>query len=289
MPELPEVTTIVRTLEPLIKNKTITSALTLHAGSVEGPHPLTSVVGGTVSALSRRGKLALIHLSGLEGKGGTDGTKGTGGTNGVDGLGVHLKMTGRLFVYEANTPPGPHTRVVLDFSDGTRFFFDDARKFGYMRVLSEESRKEWAFWQGLGPEPLEMTKSDFVNLFAQRNAGMKSMLLNQKIIAGVGNIYADESLFRAGIHPQSKGTSLSTAQLEELHEALVNVLEESIQECGASIRDYRTARGDAGAFQNAFRVYGRAGKACVACGQTLQGGVVAGRATVFCPHCQRDS
>lgn len=278
MPELPEVETIVRTLRPLVQGKTILRAQALNPGSVEGPHALTALVGGRIRELGRRGKLALLYLDGVAAQ-----------TEQIDGLAVHLKMTGRLFVYPKDTATGPHTRAVLDLDDGSRLFFDDARKFGYLRVLSARSLSDWGFWQKLGPEPLELDATAFAALFRHRGAGMKSLLLNQAVVAGIGNIYADESLFRAAIHPATKGTALNETQLRVLHGHLVDVLTESIEACGSSIRDYRTARGDAGAFQNAFRVYGRTGKPCVCCGAELQGVTVAGRTTVFCPNCQNQA
>lgn len=271
MPELPEVETIIRTLSPMVSGKTIDSVSVLHPGSVDGPLPLSALEGGHIVRLARRGKLALIETDSL---------------SPVTGLAVHLKMTGRLFVYPHSTKPGPHTRVIFDLSGGERLFFDDARKFGYIRVLSPESLACWPFWNSLGPEPLDMDATTFTLLFARRNAAMKALLLNQHIIAGIGNIYADESLFRAKIHPRTRAAALPPLLLHSLHTHLVDVLQESIEACGSSIRDYRTARGDAGAFQNAFRVYGRAGKPCVICAQPLQSATVAGRTTVFCPHCQ---
>jgi len=195
-------------------------------------------------------------------------------------------MTGRLFVYPQGTEPGPHTRVVFDLDDGRRLFFDDTRKFGQVRTLCESELDAWNFWRELGPEPLEMTPEEFASPFSSRRA-VKSLLLDQAVLAGVGNIYADESLFRAGIRPDARGCDIEAERLKALHRALVDVLLLSIRECGSSIRDYRTARGDVGAFQNSFFVYGRAGETCRLCGTKLEAARVAGRATVFCPQCQK--
>jgi len=217
----------------------------------------------------------------------------SGGTGGLGGnrvphlLGVHLKMTGRLFVYGPEVAPNAHTRVVFGLDDGNRLFFDDARKFGYVRALSGADLATWDFWRSLGPEPLEIAAPDFVALFRGRRGRIKALLLDQTVIAGIGNIYADESLFRASIRPDAQAGELSPDRLRVLHGHLVDVLRESIAECGSSIRDYRDAHGDAGAFQNRFRVYGRTGQPCVACGRTLTTGKVAGRTTVFCEHCQK--
>lgn len=208
MPELPEVETIVLTLRPLVLGKTIAAVHALNPVSVQGPHLLKNLAGGTVRELARRGKLALVFVDGAE-------------EAAIEGFAVHLKMTGRLFVYPKGTAAGPHTRVVIDFTDGTRLFFDDARKFGYLRVLSEQSRAQWNFWQTLGPEPLEMRADAFANTLGRRNAGIKSLLLNQTVVAGIGNIYADESLFRAGIHPANRAAAIPRAQLCVLHEHVV--------------------------------------------------------------------
>ncbi|MBQ8172441.1 MAG: hypothetical protein IJ034_00680, partial [Mailhella sp.] len=157
---------------------------------------------------------------------------------------------------------------------------------GQVRGLCGRELEAWKFWKELGLEPLEMEPAFFVRRFASRKA-VKALLLDQAVVAGVGNIYADESLFRAGIRPDAKGCDIAPERLEKLHKALVEVLLLSIRECGSSIRDYRTARGDVGAFQNSFFVYGRAGEKCRACGAELESARVAGRATVFCPVCQK--
>ena len=274
MPELPEVETVARTLEPLIQERVITGVTLCNPGSLEGPEPLETVIGRRIAGTGRRGKLVLIRFVPQDG-------------SVVEGIAVHLRMTGRLFVYAAGEVPGPHTRAVFDLSDGNRLFFDDTRKFGCVRVISPQSLNIWPFWNALGPEPLEIGPTAFAARFAGRRTAIKALLLDQTVIAGIGNIYADESLFRAGIAPQSPASGLSAGRLKKLHAALVEVLEESIAACGSSIRDYRTARGDAGAFQNAFRVYGRGSSPCVSCGRMLEKGRVAGRTTVWCPHCQR--
>lgn len=204
----------------------------------------------------------------------------------VTALAFHLRMTGRLFVHPQGTEPGKHTRVVFPLDDGSLLFFDDVRRFGQVRALCGHELERWSFWRGLGPEPLEMTDEEFAARLLS-GAAVKSLLLNQSVVAGVGNIYADESLFRAGIRPDVPGRALSEERRRGLHRALVEVLLESIRECGSSIRDYRTARGDVGAFQNRFRVYGRAGERCSVCGRRLTSARVAGRTTVWCPHCQK--
>jgi len=196
-------------------------------------------------------------------------------------------MSGRLFVYRQNTPPDTHTRLIFDLSDGTRLFFDDTRKFGYCRALAEQDFADWPFWQKLGPEPLTITPDNFVSLLQGRRTRIKAALLDQTVIAGIGNIYGDESLFRARIRPDTLCNAIPETKLRTLHSVIQAVLQQAIRECGSSIRDYRDAHGDAGAFQNNFLVYGRAGEKCTVCGSKLATAKVAGRTTVYCGKCQR--
>ncbi|MDR3073808.1 MAG: bifunctional DNA-formamidopyrimidine glycosylase/DNA-(apurinic or apyrimidinic site) lyase [Deltaproteobacteria bacterium] len=278
MPELPEVETIARTLEPQIRGRAIDAAhVLLPKALAAGKSLLPSLFpGARVTAVSRRAKLLLVHL-------------------GPEHLLVfHLKMTGRLFVHGAGTAPQKHTRLIFDLAPeadapAQRLFFDDIRTFGYCRLARREELAAWPFWAKLGPEPLDLAPEAFVQAVAGRRRAVKALLLDQGVIAGIGNIYADEACFRARAHPAAPASSLAPGQLAELLRAARAVLTESIAECGSSIRDYRDANGDAGAFQNLFRVYGRAGKPCLACGATLRKTLVAGRATVFCPVCQRES
>ena len=260
-----------------------------NAGSLQGDIPLEAVCGAVLGKPSRRGKLLLLPFSGSgfpenSGQAGRKNESVSDSDHRLLGLGIHLKMTGRIFVYPAGTEPEKHTRVIFDLDNGTRIFFDDARKFGHMRVLTPRVLHQWAFWNCLGPEPLEIDANTFAERFINRGGTIKALLLDQRVIAGCGNIYADESLFRAGIRPDAR--QLQVGRLFRLHDALQAVLAEAIAACGSSIRDYRTAQGDVGAFQNCFNVYGRAGKSCIQCGTILQKCRIAGRTSVFCPHCQ---
>ena len=273
MPELPEVETVARTLSPLICGRCIDACHILNPATLEGPDSLSALYGRKITSVGRRGKLLLVYVEPASSE--------------VSGFAVHLRMTGRLFVYPAGSVVQPHTRAVFDLSDGSRMFFDDARKFGRLRVLSPASLASWPFWLKLGPEPLEIPLADFISRIRGTRRTIKTVLLDQTVIAGIGNIYADESLFRAGIHPASSAERLSSEQLSRLHKAVQQILLEAVEACGSSIRDYRTARGDVGSFQNAFKVYGRGGKKCMQCGMTLERGHVGGRGTTWCPHCQR--
>ena len=157
--------------------------------------------------------------------------------------------------------------------------------------MTPATLKDWAFWQALGPEPLEIDATRFKQCFLDshgraRSGKIKALLLDQAVIAGIGNIYADEALFRAGISPLAPGKTLKAKDFTRLHQAVQEVLLEAIAACGSSIRDYRDADGNVGAFQNTFRVYGRKGAACLTCAVPLTQTRVAGRTTTFCPRCQ---
>lgn len=294
MPELPEVETIACGLRPQLQQRTIRAVAVRNPGTLDGPVSspeafATAVTGRRIADVGRRGKLLLIRFEPQTAHEppARSAPLGAAAADHVTGIAFHLKMTGRLFIHGPEVQPGSHTRVVFDLDDGNRLFFDDARKFGYVRVLSAASQHDWKFWQNLGPEPLEIAVSDFVELFRGKRGRIKALLLDQKVIVGIGNIYADESLFRAGIRPDARADALSPARLRALHGHVQDVLRESIAECGSSIRDYRDAHGDAGAFQNRFRVYGRSGQPCVTCARPLATSRVAGRTTVFCEHCQK--
>lgn len=274
MPELPEVETIARGLAEQLVGSKIKAVQELRAGMIEGDREFffSAVPGAIITSVGRRGKLLLLFLS---------------GTHNPECLAFHLKMSGRLFVYPPGTTPEKHTRVLFDLEDGRRLFFDDARTFGFCRVLNATDKQSWTFWNKLGPEPLDISPKAFIQLFGRSSRVIKAMLLDQTVIAGIGNIYADESLFRAMIRPDAPAAGISDEALLRLHKEIQTVLLESIEQCGSSIRDYRDAHGNAGAFQNTFKVYGRAGQNCVRCGAPLQSARIAGRTTVFCPKCQR--
>jgi formamidopyrimidine-DNA glycosylase len=199
-------------------------------------------------------------------------------------------MTGSFFVHPAGAAPLKHTRLMFDLGPDGSLFFDDTRTFGYCRLMRPSELLHWPFWAKLGPEPLGMPPgalaAHLAAAFAGRRSAVKSLLLNQEIVAGVGNIYADESLFQAGRAPTAKADDIPPARLEALAASLQAILRQSIKECGSSIRDYRDALGKAGAFQNSFAVYGRKGERCTRCGAPLAHARVAGRATVYCPKCQ---
>ncbi len=182
---------------------------------------------------------------------------------------------------------GMHAPEVCCSPAESRLFFDDVRAFGTMLAGTPQMFARWPFWRDLGPEPLDMTQAAFAQSIGAKKSAIKAVLLDQKMLAGVGNIYADESLFAAGIDPRRKASALTPLEATRLLQCLKDVLLLSISQCGSSIRDYRDADGNVGAFQNTFAVYGRGGQQCKICGQPLEKVKVGGRSTVFCPHCQR--
>lgn len=288
MPELPEVVTIARTLRPQVIDCRIEAvkllrAATLHKLSL----PPDSLIDTRITDVTQRGKLLLLKLD-------AGAVCGQGAAKSLpDTLAVHLRMTGRLVVHGTDTEPNGHTKCIFDLErpDGTmvRMFFDDMRAFGILMFADQAIMAKWSFWTELGPEPFELDPAGLAARLAGRRPAIKAVLLDQRVLAGIGNIYADESLFQAGIHPERPAASLSPGECEKLLAAMVDVLRRSIAACGSSIRDYRDANGDAGAFQNSFVAYGRGGQDCKICGRKMEKTRVAGRATVYCPNCQAKS
>lgn len=195
---------------------------------------------------------------------------------------IHLGMTGRLLVSKAEVPMPPHTHAVLSLADGREVRFVDPRRFGRLSVVSTAGG-----YSGPGAEPTTVSAVEFAGLFKGRRLAIKAALLNQSILHGVGNIYADESLFRAGIRPRRQAGRLTRAELFRLHSALQQVLAQAIELGGSSVSDYVDADGIRGFFQLEHKVYGRSGKLCLECGSPLKKIIVGGRTTVFCPACQR--
>lgn len=274
MPELPEVETIARGLAPEVEGRVIES--------VDAPDPVALhpepqafralVTGRSIARVGRRAKLLLLFLD-------------NGGA-----MAIHLRMTGRVMAYQPGEIP-ERPRVLLHLSGDLLLSFADVRRFGSVHAFAPGQIESWPFYRDLGPEPLTLSAADFRTCIAPPGKGsrsrIKALLLDQHVIAGIGNIYADEALFRAGIRPDAPANRLTPAQLTKLHAAIQAVLAQAIAENGSSIRDYRTAHGDAGAFQNSFRAYGRAGQPCTACGRPMTAIKVAGRTSTFCETCQK--
>ncbi len=274
MPELPEVEVIRRGLSPLVCEKRFARPKLISPGSVRYPDPgqfCEKLSGRKVIALSRCGKYLLIELD-----------RGF--------LVVHLRMTGRLVYLEQGKPPAEHLRVQMPYTDGSLLYFSDMRKFGGLWLLDSRAEFSRTGMHRLGPDIYEqVSQEQFVALMSKRpRARLKALLLNQHFVAGLGNIYVDESLFRSGLHPCREVGSLSPEETRVLFRSIRDVLEEAICYGGSSSRDYRDALGERGAFQEQFSVYGRKGHHC-SCGAVIERIVVAGRGTHYCPGCQRGS
>ncbi len=273
MPELPEVETIRRRLAPVLEGATIESAEIVDprlTRPVDPQRVAEALVGESVIALERRGKYLLWRL-------------GSGRT-----LVVHLRMTGSLRHSTGELPDDAHRRATLGFDTGARVGYRDVRRFGTWELLEPEHLRPYLSAR-LGPEPLaaSFTASRLGVLLAGRRAPVKAFLLDQRRVAGVGNIYADEALWRARIHPLRPAGTLDRGEVTSLHRALRAVLRKGIELQGSTLRDYVTPEGDDGGMQQEFHVYGRLGEPCDRCGRPIERIVVAGRGTWFCPHCQR--
>lgn len=267
MPELPEVETTRRKIEPLLAGRTILQV------THDAPHRYRDTGlahGRRVSGLSRRGKYLMLHLAAAD--------AAEGDPHDLE-LIVHLGMTGGFRLEE-----GPHTRVSLTTDAGT-LYFNDPRRFGKMAVVPAGEYAGMPTLVGMGPEPLSdsFREEDFARLAATCGA-VKPWLLSQKPVSGVGNIYADESLWRSRIHPAQ--TRLTREEARRLFHAIREVMHEAVEAGGSTLRDYAQHDGELGAFQGRHTVYGQTGKPCPRCGHDIRKIVLAQRGTHFCPQCQ---
>lgn len=270
MPELPEVETIARGLEPLLMGRRFTGLTVLDARAFPGDRAAYAAhfEGRGVAGVGRRGKLCLLEAEG-------------GGV-----MAFHLRMTGRLYVARPGQSPDRHLRLTVGLDDGRALHFADMRRFGTAMAFAPGAIASWPFYAGLGPEPLEMPPGQLARSLSGKGGSIKTLLLDQHVLAGVGNIYADESLYLAGIRPDAKADRIPARKLDALQDALRQVLTRAIEAGGSTIRDYRTAHGVEGSFQWTFNVYGRGGQPCPGCGRALATARVAGRTSTFCPSCQ---
>lgn len=242
--------------------------------------------GATVTSIERWGKNIVIRATRRAAE--ANSSAGDRDSSAADAAPVwwliHLGMSGRLSVEPASSERLKHTHGVFALDRGERELrFVDPRMFGRIEVW----RKLPPRLAVLGPEPLEISATDFVAGLRRRRAGLKSLLLNQGFVRGVGNIYADESLYRAGLHPGSPGSRLTAARAGDLHRALQDVLKAAIESKGSSVRTFLYGAGESGGYQNDHQVYGRGGESCVKCGRTIRNAVFAGRTTAWCPNCQK--
>ena len=271
MPELPEVETVANGVDARVRGQKIVRVWTSgKPQTFKSPEPeiLETLTGAKIDHVRRVGKSIVMDL--------------VRGKTAAGQFLVHLGMTGRLLVSNAEVLLPPHTHAVLSLADGRELRFVDPRRFGRLSVVTAEGG-----YEGPGVEPTTVTAEEFTTLFKGRKLAIKAALLNQSILHGVGNIYADESLFRAGIRPRKQAGKLTRAELGRLHAALQQVLAHAIKLGGSSVSDYVDADGIRGFFQLEHKVYGRAGETCKDCGTGLKKIVVGGRTTVYCPTCQR--
>jgi formamidopyrimidine-DNA glycosylase len=293
MPELPEVETVRRGLQPVLVGSRVTG-LDARRPDLRFPFPerfAERMVGQDIISLERRAKYLIASLS-----------------SGED-LVMHLGMTGRFSIvqrgsvarpgdYIHETGPDPaHDHVVLHLSDGTHVIYNDPRRFGFMVMMAHSEQPQHALFCKLGAEPLgeELTAGYLARRAAGKKVNLKAFLMDQHVVAGLGNIYVSEALFQAGLSPDRAAASLAnrrseaTAKGAKLVDAIKDVLERAIKAGGSTLKDYRAADGKKGAFQERFSVYDRDGKSCVSvgCGGIIRRAVHAGRATFYCSRCQR--
>ena len=294
MPELPEVETIRRQLAPEVAGRRIESVEILDERLTRPVAPKRverALSGRAIESVGRRGKYLILHLEGER------------------ALALHLRMTGNLLLrpagdgtvadlmevdrfggprlYESH-PELRHLRARFTLDDDSELLFTDVRRFGQAVVLADEAELESYFNARLGIEPLsgELTPEALCRVAAGRTVPLKSFLLTQSTVAGIGNIYADEALFRAKLHPLSPAGSLRPEHCEALADGIIEALEAGLDFGGASIDDYRDARGERGSMQDEFLVHTREGEPCVRCGETIRRIVIGGRSTYYCPGCQ---
>lgn len=274
MPELPEVETVRRTLNSLIVGKTIARVTVTLPRILQLPDDpalfAAQLEGRTFRSVERRGKFLRLLLDGLV-------------------IVSHLRMEGRYGLYSQDDPLELHTHVVFHFTDGTELRYKDVRQFGTMHLFAPEEEWRSKPLNKLGVEPLEPAFSldVFREALGRRSTKIKPLLLNQEIVVGLGNIYVDEALHMAGIHPERQADALSAAELERLHGAIVATLSAAVEAGGSSIKSYVNGQGEMGLFQHSLRAYGRTGEPCETCGADLiVRSVVGGRGTHICPSCQ---
>jgi len=273
MPELPEVQTIVNELKREIVGKRIARLEIGVPKMVSGD--IQSIVGLAIKDVRRRAKLIIFQLE-----------------NAIN-LVIHLKLTGQLIYSDqskaiSEEKLGP-TRIIFHFTDGSRLFFNDLRKFGYLKVLDKVGLEKVLAKENYGPEPLEwaFTLQKFQELLKTKpNAQLKPLLMDQTFIAGIGNLYSDEILFYAGIHPKRRVKELAADKISKLYQGIKEILNEALKYKGSSIDTYRRTTGEKGTYEFHRKVYRKEGQKCSRCGQIIQSLKIGGRTAHYCPGCQ---
>jgi formamidopyrimidine-DNA glycosylase len=272
MPELPEVETVVRALRKTITGQTITSVDIYKSDRIfpRKSRFASLLSGSTFVDVRRRGKNILIDLS--------DGNT----------LWVHLKMTGHFYYLPSSDPVAKHDHLVFHLADnGNNLRFNDYRRFGRLRIFPTAKIMQQKGLTELGPEPLDISPDEFVKLLKSRHRMIKPALLDQTYIVGIGNIYADESLHRAQIHPQRLTDSISKAKIRQLHGHIQDILRKAIRLMGTSVDTFAGLNGQPGRYQKYLRVYGREGEPCLRCGRAIRREKIGSRSAHYCPRCQK--
>ena len=274
MPELPEVETVARGLRASLPGRRILNVRLGKTDFMDDPAAIEhDLPGSKVSGVRRYGKFLLVDL------------ESSNGNARNFSLQIHLGMTGRIVTCPPDAPILPHTHAFLALDDGRELRYTDPRRFGRIRIL--EGREKEKILKEFGLDPTEATREEFAVKIGERRARIKALLLDQHVVRGMGNIYTDESLWRARIHPMRLGASLKEKELNALYRAVRDVLKEAIRLRGSSILDYVDSEGLPGEFQKRHRVYQREGKKCFRCGAKIRRVIVAGRSSYYCPTCQR--
>lgn len=284
MPELPEVETVVRGLQALLPNQMIAAVRLGKTDFIDNPAEIEEILPGTrIAGVRRHGKFIVFVLE--KSMHADAASSSLASDIRLFHFIIHLGMTGQLIVLPAGTPSALHTHAWILLGNEKELRFIDPRRFGRMLVVSQEESD--SVLGALGTDPLEIGMAEFQTRLGEKRARIKAVLLDQRVFRGMGNIYTDESLWRARIHPARLASSLKPREVLNLHRAMQKILLEAIRLGGSSISDYVNAEGVPGEFQIRHRVYQREGKKCSRCGATIQRMIVAGRSSYFCPRCQR--
>ena len=273
MPELPEVETVARGLRTVLPGRRILEVRLGKTDFIDDPAALErELPGSRIAEVRRFGKFLLLEL------------EDASGHRASFSLQIHLGMTGRLVTCPPEARVLPHTHVFFALDDGRELRYTDIRRFGRIRILANGAREAVLGEQGL--DPLEAGEEEFHTSISARRARIKALLLDQHVLRGIGNIYTDESLWRARIHPARLGANLKDGELRRLYRTVQAVLREAIRLGGSTVSDYVDSNGEPGEFQSRHRVYMRQGKKCFRCKAVIRRVIVAGRSSYFCPRCQ---
>lgn len=274
MPELPEVETVRRTLAGLVIGKTIESVEIRWTNIIKRPAEPEEfarlLIGETIQSIDRRGKFLVFHLDHFV-------------------MVSHLRMEGKYGLHKSDEPTDKHVHVIFRFTDGTELRYRDVRKFGTMHLFAPGEEQTELPLRQLGPEPFsgEFTIRYLRERLKKTSRSVKTALLDQRTVVGLGNIYVDEALFRADIHPETAANKLTKKQTALLHDEIVKTLKEAVEAGGSTVRSYINSQGEIGMFQLKLYVYGRKDEPCKKCGSAIEKTVVGGRGTHFCTKCQK--